>query len=82
MREVKNRRRGYREWSHVLHCTEGIRMTPPPELVSPDTWTSGGIGLVIGVLLRYFIVRVLIVFKLFGRTWTLDLKDNGHKDPS
>ncbi|EOK5745621.1 hypothetical protein ACM6WX_002814 [Citrobacter freundii] len=55
---------------------------PPPELVSPDTWTSGGIGLVIGVLLRYFIVRVLIVFKLFGRTWTLDLKDNGHKDPS
>jgi uncharacterized membrane-anchored protein YhcB (DUF1043 family) len=57
-------------------------MNLPPELVSPDTWMSGGVGLVIGVLLRYFILRVLIVFKLFGRTWTLDLKDNEHKDPS
>ncbi len=54
----------------------------PPELVSPDTWMSGGVGLVIGVLLRYFILRVLIVFKLFGRTWILDLKGNDHKDPS
>lgn len=54
----------------------------PPELVSPDAWMSGGIGLVAGLLLRYCILRVLIVFKLFGRTWTLDLKDNDHKDPS
>ncbi|MEW0081763.1 hypothetical protein AB0S59_15040, partial [Escherichia coli] len=24
---------------------------------------------------------VPVVFKLFGRTWTLDLKDNDHTDP-
>lgn len=52
----------------------------PQELGS--TWTSGGIGLVAGLLLRYCIVRVLVVFKLFGRTWTLDLKDNDHQEPS
>ena len=58
----------------------------PPELVSPDTWTSGGIGLVIGVLLRYFVVRLFVVFRLFGREWSFDLKDrsreDNHQDPS
>ncbi len=53
----------------------------PPELGSPDVWTGGGIGLIAGLLLRYVLVRVLVVFKLFGRTWTLDLKDNDHTDP-
>lgn len=53
----------------------------PPELGSPDVWAGGGIGLIAGLLLRYFIVRVFIVFRLFGRTWTLDLKDNDHTDP-
>lgn len=53
----------------------------PPELGSPDVWAGGGIGLVAGLLLRYVLVRVLVVFKLFGRTWTLDLKDNDHTDP-
>ncbi len=61
-------------------------MNLPPELVSPDTWTSGGIGLVIGVLLRYFVVRLFVVFRLFGREWSFDLKDrsheDNHKDPS
>lgn len=58
----------------------------PPELVSPDTWMSGGAGLVIGVLLRYFVVRLFVVFKLFGREWSFDLKDrsreDNHQDPS
>lgn len=53
----------------------------PPELGSPDVWTGGGIGLIAGLLLRYVLVRVLVVFKLFGHTWTLDLKDNDHTDP-
>lgn len=53
----------------------------PPELGSPDVWAGGGIGLIAGLLLRYVLVRVLVVFKLFGRTWTLDLKDNDHTDP-
>lgn len=53
----------------------------PPELGSPDVWTGGGIGLIAGLLLRYVLVRVLVVFKLFGRTWTLDLKDNDHAEP-
>ena len=53
----------------------------PPELGSPDVWTGGGIGLIAGLLLRYVLVRVLVVFKLFGRTWTLDLKDNDHTEP-
>lgn len=53
----------------------------PQELGSPDVWAGGGIGLIAGLLLRYVLVRVLVVFKLFGRTWTLDLKDNDHTDP-
>lgn len=53
----------------------------PPELGSPDVWAGGGIGLIAGLLLRYVLVRVLVVFKLFGRTWTLDLKDNDHAEP-
>ncbi len=53
----------------------------PPELGSPDVWAGGGIGLIAGLLLRYVLVRVLVVFKLFGRTWTLDLKDNDHTAP-
>lgn len=51
-----------------------------------DNLTGGGIGLVIGVLLRYFVVRLFVVFKLFGREWSFDLKDRGrednHQDPS
>lgn len=54
----------------------------PQELGSSDLWAGGGVGLFAGLLLRYCILRVLIVFKLFGRTWTLDLKDNDHQDPS
>lgn len=46
----------------------------------------GGVGLFAGLLLRYVIVRVFIVFRLFGREWSFDLKDRGrednHKDPS
>lgn len=53
----------------------------PPELGSPDVWAGGGIGLIAGLLLRYVLVRVLIVFRMFGRTWTLDLKDNDHAEP-
>lgn len=53
----------------------------PPELVPPDVWAGGGVGLIAGPLLRYVLVRVLVVFKLFGRTWTLDLKDNDHTPP-
>ncbi|EPB3850938.1 hypothetical protein ACRGHN_000892 [Escherichia coli] len=47
----------------------------PPELGSPDVWAGGGIGLIAGLLLRYVIVRVFIVFRLFGREWSFDLKD-------
>lgn len=47
----------------------------PPELGSPDVWAGGGVGLIAGLLLRYFIVRVFIVFRLFGREWSFDLKD-------
>lgn len=58
----------------------------PPELVLPDTWTGCGIGLVVGVLLRYFVVRLFVVFRLFGREWSFDLKDrsreDNHQDPS
>ncbi|WP_368287765.1 hypothetical protein AB2B46_17930 [Kluyvera intermedia] len=58
----------------------------PPELVLPDTWTGCSIGLVVGVLLRYFVVRLFVVFRLFGREWSFDLKDrtckDNHKDPS
>lgn len=57
----------------------------PPELGSPDVWAGGGIGLIAGLLLRYFIVRVFIVFRLFGREWSFDLKDrtrtDNHTDP-
>lgn len=53
----------------------------PPELGSPDVWAGGGVGLIAGLLLRYVLVRVLVVFKLFGRTWTPDLKDNDHTAP-
>lgn len=53
----------------------------PPELGSPDVWAGGGVGLIAGLLLRYVLVRALVVFKLFGRTWTLDLKDNDHTEP-
>lgn len=53
----------------------------PPELGSPDVWAGGGVGLLAGLLLRYVLVRVLVVFKLFGHTWTLDLKDNDHTEP-
>lgn len=77
-------KRGYREWSHVfLHCTQKVHLMVnlPPELGSPDVWAGGGIGLIAGLLLRYVLVRVLVVFKLFGRTWTLDLKDNDYTDP-
>jgi hypothetical protein len=51
-----------------------------------DNLAGGGIGLVIGVLLRYFVVRLFVVFKLFGREWSFDLKDRSredkHQDPS
>lgn len=57
----------------------------PPELGSPDVWAGGGVGLIAGLLLRYFIVRVFIVFRLFGREWSFDLKDrtrtDNHTDP-
>ena len=53
----------------------------PPELGSPDVWAGGGVGLIAGLILRYVLVRVLVVFKLFGRTWTIDLKDNDHAEP-
>ncbi len=47
---------------------------------------SGGIGLVAGVLIRYCLVRLFVVFRLFGREWSFDLKDrsreDNHKDPS
>lgn len=56
----------------------------PQELGSSDLWAGG--GLFAGLLLRYVIVRVFIVFRLFGREWSFDLKDRGrednHKDPS
>lgn len=52
----------------------------PPELGSPDVWAGGGIGLLAGLLLRYFIVRVFIVFRLFGREWSFDLKDRTRTD--
>ena len=52
----------------------------------PDMWAGGGIGLVAGVLIRYFLVRLFVVFRLFGREWAFDLKDrsreDNHKDPS
>ena len=51
-----------------------------------STWMSGGIGLVAGVLIRYCLVRLFVVFGLFGREWSFDLKDrsreDNHKDPS
>lgn len=51
-----------------------------------DNLAGGSIGLVIGVLLRYFVVRLFVVFKLFGREWSFDLKDrsreDNHQDPS
>ncbi len=57
----------------------------PPELGSPDVWAGGGVGLIAGLILRYFIVRVFIVFRLFGREWSFDLKDrtrtDNHTDP-
>ena len=28
----------------------------------PDVWAGGGIGLIAGLLLRYVLVRVLVVF--------------------
>ena len=56
----------------------------PQDLGSP--WMSGGIGLVAGALIRYCLVRLFVVFRLFGREWSFDLKDRGrednHKDPS
>ncbi len=52
----------------------------PPELGSPDVWAGGGVGLIAGLLLRYFIVRVFIVFRLFGREWSFDLKDRTRTD--
>ncbi|GDJ85288.1 hypothetical protein SNB51_09590 [Escherichia coli] len=52
----------------------------PQELGSPDVWAGGGIGLIAGLLLRYFIVRVFIVFRLFGREWSFDLKDRTRTD--
>ena len=64
----------------ALH-TGNLMVNLPPELGSPDVWAGGGIGLIAGLLLRYVLVRVLVVFKLFGRTWTLDLKDNDHTEP-
>ncbi|MGV4039080.1 hypothetical protein ACV8T3_05775 [Citrobacter portucalensis] len=45
-----------------------------------DNLAGGGIGLVIGVLLRYFVVRLFVVFKLFGREWSFDLKDRSRED--
>ncbi|EFC6556359.1 hypothetical protein FT229_07155 [Escherichia coli] len=51
-----------------------------------DNLAGCGIGLVAGVLLRYFVVRLFVVFRLFGREWSFDLKDrsreDNHKDPS
>lgn len=45
-----------------------------------DNLAGGGIGLVIGVLLRYFVVRLFVVFRLFGREWSFDLKERNHED--
>lgn len=53
-------------------------INPLQELGS--TWTSGGIGLVAGVLIRYCLVRLFVVFRLFGREWSFDLKDRSRKD--
>lgn len=69
----------YVTWYCIAH--RKFNGKSPPELGSPDVWAGGGIGLIAGLLLRYVLVRVLVVFKLFGRTWTLDLKDNDHTDP-
>ena len=63
-----------------LHCTQkgNPMINPLQELGS--TWTSGGIGLVAGVLIRYCLVRLFVVFRLFGREWSFDLKDRGRED--
>lgn len=59
---------------------QGKLMVNLPEPGSPDVWAGGGIGLIAGLLLRYFIVRVFIVFRLFGREWSFDLKDRTRTD--
>lgn len=75
-------RRGYESGHMVIALHTGnLMVNLPPELGSPDVWAGGGVGLIAGLILRYVLVRVLVVFKLFGRTWTLDLKDNDHTDP-
>ncbi|ULK54000.1 hypothetical protein HUZ88_13545 [Citrobacter portucalensis] len=57
----------------------------PQELGSPDLWAGGGVGLFAGLLLRYVIVRVFIVFRLFGKEWSFDLKSrtgtDNHTEP-
>ncbi|MEF3549530.1 hypothetical protein V4S84_20460 [Citrobacter freundii] len=52
----------------------------PQELGSPDLWAGGGVGLFAGLLLRYVIVRVFIVFRLFGKEWSFDLKNRTGPD--
>lgn len=75
-------RRGCENGHMVIALHTGkLMVNLPPELGSPDVWAGGGIGLIAGLLLRYVLVRVLVVFKLFGRTWMLDLKDNDHTEP-
>ena len=80
MREGKIEKAWLCIWSHVCITQKDF----PQDLGS--TWMSGGIGLVAGALIRYCLVRLFVVFRLFGREWSFDLKDRGrednHKDPS
>ena len=68
----------------ALH-TGNLMVNLPQELGSPDLWAGGGVGLFAGLLLRYVIVRVFIVFRLFGKEWSLDLKNrtgtDNHTEP-
>lgn len=68
----------------ALH-TGNLMVNLPQELGSPDLWAGGGVGLFAGLLLRYVIVRVFIVFRLFGKEWSFDLKNrtgtDNHTEP-
>lgn len=53
----------------------------PPELGSPDVWAGGGVGLIAGLLLRYVLVRVLVVFKLLVVHGRLTLRITTTQNP-